>query len=659
MKRGTAILVCVIVCICISLCLSATGGGSYYYYDKYIKTQAPTAPASSTPAATSAPAGTIPASSSTPAATGAGSSVTPTPTTPPMTSTASTATPTPNTATMVSNPVTPAPVTVNAPTPPTLSNQPLQCMTRVLDCAGGTCNENNALQLYAKNGNPGQNFTMNADGTITSNGRCITVSSDNRSVTMVSPNHTGQQLWRWVWNATTNAWNLQNQSNNFYLEAIGSQDGNGTGIDVIQTATAVGQQWLPTTPGTPATPTLTGQALQPGPSTTRVLDCNSASTILKTNNGSAGQGFTFNSNGTITSGGNCLTVGSDNQTITLGPCSGSASQNWSWVWNGAGWGLKNQGSGNMLDVANGTDADGTSVRAWGANGATAQQWTPVNQVAPPPPAPTLNNQPLKIMTHVLDCAGGTCATGTNSQLYDNNGSPGQLWTLNSDNTISNPASGKILSVNGGATANGSAIHTWDNVNGPDQKWQFLYAGNNNWQMQNVQSGRCIDAAGASDTDGAQLQLWDCPTSGTHWVSPTTQNKPTLNNQYAVNQSRTLTCQNGGCGSNSNLVIYDKNNGINQKFTFNGGSGPGTITNNNLCLDNLNGTNADGNRVRMYGCNGLAPQQWQWQHNTNGTWSFVNPATGKCLDVQNATDANNTTVRLFSCNQQPSQKWFPG
>ncbi len=374
------------------------------------------------------------------------------------------------------------------------------------------------------------------------------------------------------------------------------------------------------------------------------------------------------SSGTITSGANCLTVGTDNQTISLSPCSGNASQTWSWVSSGTGWGLQNLGSGNMLDVAGGVDATGTSVRVWPANNATAQQWTPVSQIVTPS-APVLNAQPLGVMTHVLDCAGGPCSQGTNLQLYDNNGSRGQLWTLNADGTVTNPASGQCLSVNNGAQSNGSILHSWGCVDGPDQRWNWLYAGNNSWQLQNTQSGRCLDAngGGASDRDGVNLQLWDCPTSTTHWVSPTTQNHPILTNGYLQNQTMALTCQNGNCASNSNLVKYSENGGANQKFTYNDkGDGTGTITNNGLCVDIVNGmsigsgASTNGTRLRTYACNNLPSQAWKWVYQpSSSTWSLQNPQTGGCMDVASGGNTNNTSVRLWACNGQANpQGWFP-
>ncbi len=70
----------------------------------------------------------------------------------------------------------------------------------------------------------------------------------------------------------------------------------------------------------------------------------------------------------------------------------------------------------------------------------------------------------------------------------------------------------------------------------------------------------------------------------------------------------------------------------------------------LCLDDANDSNANGNKVDIYTCNGTAAQVWQY---ANGTVQN----NGSCLDVVgNTSTADGTLVDLWSCNGGANQQW---
>ncbi|MEU4770156.1 ricin-type beta-trefoil lectin domain protein [Actinosynnema sp. NPDC023794] len=116
-----------------------------------------------------------------------------------------------------------------------------------------------------------------------------------------------------------------------------------------------------------------------------------------------------------------------------------------------------------------------------------------------------------------------------------------------------------------------------------------------------QSGRCLDVTGASQTNGAKAQLWNC------------------NSQ--ANQRWTLT-------SAAELRVY-------------GGK----------CLD-LPSNSAAGTQAQIWDCNGAANQKWT--HGTDG--SIRHAQTGLCLDANGQGTANGTQVNSWNCNGQANQKW---
>ncbi|GAA4541149.1 non-reducing end alpha-L-arabinofuranosidase family hydrolase [Streptomyces collinus] len=121
-------------------------------------------------------------------------------------------------------------------------------------------------------------------------------------------------------------------------------------------------------------------------------------------------------------------------------------------------------------------------------------------------------------------------------------------------------------------------------------------------VRGVASGRCLDVPGAGQTDGTNVQIWDC-TGGT-------------------NQRWTLT-------DNNQLTVYG-----------------------NKCLDVPNHATTAGTRPVIWSCNGGTNQQWR--ANADGT--IVAVESGLCLDVSGGATANGTAVQLWNCNGGNNQKW---
>ncbi|MEW9556344.1 RICIN domain-containing protein [Nonomuraea sp. NPDC050783] len=121
-------------------------------------------------------------------------------------------------------------------------------------------------------------------------------------------------------------------------------------------------------------------------------------------------------------------------------------------------------------------------------------------------------------------------------------------------------------------------------------------------LKGVGSGRCLNVAGASQSNGAQTQIWDC--SG------------------QPNQQWTST-------SAGELRVY-------------GGK----------CLDVSGGGTADGTSVIIWDCNGRNNQKWRL--NSDGTVTTV--GANKCLDVAGFGTANGTKVQIWSCHGGTNQKW---
>jgi beta-glucosidase len=109
-------------------------------------------------------------------------------------------------------------------------------------------------------------------------------------------------------------------------------------------------------------------------------------------------------------------------------------------------------------------------------------------------------------------------------------------------------------------------------------------------------GKCVDVAGASTADGAQIQLYDC--NGTN-------------------------AQNWTIGSDQTIRALGK------------------------CMTAAGAT--DGARVQLSTCTGTAGQKWT---SSNGT--LVNQ--GRCLDATGNTSTNGTPLQVWTCGTGANQKW---
>ena len=95
-----------------------------------------------------------------------------------------------------------------------------------------------------------------------------------------------------------------------------------------------------------------------------------------------GQTWSYNSNNTITSNGQCLDVknsGKDNGTqVDTFSCNNTGAQTWIWDFAGDHYRLKNPMSGRCLDVPHGGNMqDGIGMAIWDCGGAAGQAWRPV------------------------------------------------------------------------------------------------------------------------------------------------------------------------------------------------------------------------------------------------------------------------------------------
>ncbi|MET8629601.1 ricin-type beta-trefoil lectin domain protein [Kitasatospora sp. NPDC004669] len=117
----------------------------------------------------------------------------------------------------------------------------------------------------------------------------------------------------------------------------------------------------------------------------------------------------------------------------------------------------------------------------------------------------------------------------------------------------------------------------------------------------AQTGKCIDASGASSTPGTAVQLWDCNPGNAQWTF-----KP-----------------------------------------------DGTLRFLGGCLDATGGGTANGTPLDVWTCGNVWPNQI-FLPRADG--SIYNPTSGRCVDDPGAATTNGARLQLWDCNGTAAQKW---
>lgn len=137
---------------------------------------------------------------------------------------------------------------------------------------------------------------------------------------------------------------------------------------------------------------------------------------------------------------------------------------------------------------------------------------------------------------VLDISGGSKSNSANVQLYTNNGTQAQQFTLTYDPaggyyTIKNVGSGLVLDVAGGKAAAGTNVQQYQSNSSAAQRWYLESAGNGYFYLRSA-LGYYLDVSGGSSKDGANIQTWSGNKSNAQkfkFVAKTTSSQATTTN----------------------------------------------------------------------------------------------------------------------------------
>ncbi|HEU4329362.1 MAG TPA: family 43 glycosylhydrolase [Roseiflexaceae bacterium] len=118
-------------------------------------------------------------------------------------------------------------------------------------------------------------------------------------------------------------------------------------------------------------------------------------------------------------------------------------------------------------------------------------------------------------------------------------------------TLVNRNSGKCLEVAGGSTADGANVQQWACNGGTHQRWRVEDAGSGYSRLVNAQSGKVLDVANCGTADGTNVQQWtNLNNACQQWTLPATDSGYVrLINR---NSSKVLDVENCGTADGTNV-----------------------------------------------------------------------------------------------------------
>ena len=223
-------------------------------------------------------------------------------------------------------------------------------------------------------------------------------------------------------------------------------------------------------------------------------------------------------------------------------------------------------SGKALDIANGSNREGTNIWQYEYNGSAAQLWRFINA----------GNGYYYIKSKLglyLDAYNGTASNGNNVWGYSLNKSNAQKWKLvkkakgavyNGLYTVATKVNGNyVLDIDGGKTGDQTNLQLWSKSAVNQQKFNIISVSGEYYRIEAAHSGKVLDVANGSNKSGTNVwqysyngsaaQLWRFVSAG---------------NGYYYIQSKLGTYLDvyGGTASNGNNVwAYSLNKSNAQKW----------------------------------------------------------------------------------------------
>lgn len=371
---------------------------------------------------------------------------------------------------------------------------------------------------------------------------------------------------------------------------------------------------------------------------------------------------------------------------------GTKAQKWIIEKNGSRFRIVSGLSGRRaIDIPGGSFVAGKGLQLYTANGTAAQSFSFVDPQTVRADLDKLASDNAGVIEDgeyalvagalssrmVLDVAGGSSSNGANVQIYSSNATGAQRWRVSHDEhgylTFANVKSGKVLDVSAGSTSLGTNVQQYSAGGSTNyaQKWIALPNGDSSVRLVSaVWQNRALDIAGGSLKSKANVRLYAANGTATQSfifvaASPETVApcEDILHDMSwcaispSNNSSVALDVAGGSLQNGGNVQSYAANGTLSQLFKAEYRDGYYVLRNagSGKVLDVAAGDVVPGTNVRQWGENGSDDQLFSTVACENGTYSFINKATGLTLAISGsnvvATKPGDAVQTAFTLTEQ--------
>lgn len=267
----------------------------------------------------------------------------------------------------------------------------------------------------------------------------------------------------------------------------------------------------------------------------------------------------------------------------------------------------------------------------------------------------------------VEIAEGNVDDGAITQLRVASGKENQQFSFekqaDGSYVITNKASGKVLDVANGSASDGAQVRQWTANDSASQHW-FVRDSGVGYYLQSALGNYVLDLAGGSTADGTVARLYTPNGTAAQKfvlasVSATIPTGITTKIASVANNAVVLDIASGSTANGARVQLYSWNNTDAQLYTFKQiGNNVFQIVNRNSgkVLEAAGGATGDGTVVQQYTANGTAAQHWSVVDYGDGKFMFANMASAKVLDIPAGNAAVGVKLQLYTRNGSSAQLW---
>lgn len=229
---------------------------------------------------------------------------------------------------------------------------------------------------------------------------------------------------------------------------------------------------------------------------------------------------------------------------------------------------------------------------------------------------------------------------------------------------------RCLDVAGGSSADGADVRVWaSNMTGAQRVVAKADAETGLYELTFAGTGKALDVSGAGTAAGTNVQQWTANgTKAQRWAISENADG-TYSVESALAEGLSLDVAGAGDFDGAGIDVWPANGTAAQRFSF--VPAPARVepagrtvddgvyelvgAGSGKALDVSGASRADGANVQVWTRNDTGAQKWRLSASGSG-WQLLNCRSKKALDVDNAGSADGTNVQQWSSYGNAAQTW---